>query len=84
MSATELLTKSLGNFSGYDVYEPTGNVGNSFPDTNTWLTQKITGGITGITCVTHKVIVCNNNGLGWAAFDEPHPQGTIRTIFEIS
>ena len=83
MPATELVTKSLGKFSKYDVYEPTGNVGNTFVDTNAWLTQKISAGITNIKNVTTSVIVCKNNGHGWAAFDEPSPAGNIRTIFEI-
>ena len=83
MAATELVTNHLGTYKGYEVYEPTGNIGNTFPDTNAWLTQKIGAGINGIINVTTKIIVCNNNGLGWAAFDEPHPNGTIRTIFEI-
>jgi len=83
MAATELVVKPLGKFAHYDVYEPTGNVGNTHIDTNAWLTQKISAGITGIQNVTTSVIVCNNNGYGWAAFDEPSKAGTIRTIFEI-
>lgn len=82
MAATELITKFIGNISGYEVYEPIGR-GNTYPDTSTWQTQKISSGINGIHNVTLKVLVANNNGLGWEAFDEPVQNGTLRTIFEI-
>ena len=83
MAATELITNIIGNISDYEVHIPTGR-GNTYPDTSAWLTQKISSGINCINNVTLKVLVANNNGLGWAAFDEPVQNGTIRTIFEIS
>ena len=83
MAANEIIIKLLGQYSNWDVYEPTGVTGATFTDTNVWLSQKITAGIA-IRNITSSVIVCNNNGKGYAAYEETHPSGVIRTFFELT
>lgn len=82
MTATELSTKIIGNFGGYEAHEVISHE-NVYPDTAAWLVEKIKSGISGIKNVTTKVVVVNNHGLAWEAFDEPTSKGTLRTVFEI-
>jgi hypothetical protein len=84
MPTTELITNVIGTMGRWEVHEPNDQRGNAYPDSNAWLSAKIAAGITGITNVTNQIVVCNNHGRAWEAFDEPHPNGTIRTIFEIT
>ncbi len=83
MPATEIITKSIGQFANKNIHEFTGDKGNTYSTVNDWVLQKKNLGIQ-VKNVTGSVLVCNNNGLGWAAFEEQEGKNTLVTIFEIT
>ncbi|MGI2922189.1 hypothetical protein ACXHQJ_19960 [Vibrio vulnificus] len=84
MPIKELVTQTLGqHIGGYEVHVPTGFTGNVYTNIGIWLADKKSVGISPVD-VTNKVLVANNHGKGWLAFDEVSPCGSqLRTIFEV-
>lgn len=83
MSATEITTKIIGQIIGKNIHEPTGHKGNTFNTVHDWVAQKNKAGIK-VKDVTVSVLVCSNNGSGWAAYEEQAAKNTLITIFEIT
>ena len=81
MAVIEIVTKLIGSCGGYDVYEYTGQDGNSYTDINFWISGKASAGIP-VQDISTKVLVTKLNGAGWLAFEEPVGQDYLVTIFK--
>jgi hypothetical protein len=81
MPATELVVTSLGNVGGKELFKPTSNKGNTFPNVQDWVAGKIKAGIS----VRDISTCCIVQGVKqWAVYEEPYGSTTLQTVFEIT